>query len=92
MENELLIKMLAEQLQTVAETISVTAEALSELKANGSDVAEAYEHMLADDITHAQILVLEITKAAVGDEKPEQEAPEEDKMVHAVKEEPETVA
>ena len=64
MKNAYTISSIARQLGKVAEKIDSLAMGVQDTEQNASDLAEVYQGLLLDEIEHAQILTLELTRLA----------------------------
>lgn len=70
MKNVHAICCMSHQLAKVCEQIEELARAVEESEQMGADVTGVYEGLLMDEMEHAQVLTLEMTKMlAIGDEE-----------------------
>lgn len=70
MKNSYAIMCMSHQLGKVCEQIEELACSIDESDRNGADVTAVYEGLLMDEVEHAQVLTLELTKLLViGDEE-----------------------
>ena len=64
MKNAYTISSIARQLGKVAEKLDSLAMGVQDTEQNASDLSEVYQGLLLDEVEHAQILTLELTKLA----------------------------
>lgn len=64
MKNAYTISSIARQFGKVAEKIDSLAMGIQDTEQNASDLSEVYRGLLLDEIEHAQILTLELTRLA----------------------------
>lgn len=70
MKNAFAIMGVSRQLGKVCEQIESLASAIQEAEQGDTGVAEVYEGLLLDEMEHAQVLTLELTKLlSIGDEE-----------------------
>ena len=62
MKNAYTISSIARQLGKVAEKIDSLAMGVQDTEQGASDVSEVYQGLLLDEVEHAQILTLELTR------------------------------
>lgn len=62
MKNAYTISSIARQLGKVAEKIDILAMGVQDTEQGASDVSEVYQGLLLDEVEHAQILTLELTR------------------------------
>lgn len=82
---------IAMQLKSVSEGIGAIAASMSNTSL-GDDIREKYEYFIQDEVTHAQIMVLELTRLVTEQEENNDEAfgpGELDSVVGKKQEEPE---
>lgn len=71
MKNAFVIMGVSRQLGKVCEQIESLAAAIQEAEQGDTSVAEVYEGLLLDEMEHAQVLTLELTKLlSIGGEEP----------------------
>ena len=70
MKNAFAMMSVSRQLGKVCEQIESLASAIQEAEQGETSVAEVYEGLLLDEMEHAQVLTLELTRLlSVGDEE-----------------------
>lgn len=71
--NEILVK-ISQQLEDAAERIGKLAMSIDQLAEATPEICEDFEHFLLDEVTHVQILALEMTKMVTGEEEHQDES------------------